>query len=652
MFEGAWKIQDLAAEGLPDRSAELAQLFPEAMTDGKVDIDKLRLLLGDTVEDSPERYGLNWPGKREAIRLSQKQSTATLKPMPGESVDFDTTKNVIIEGDNLEVLKLMQKSYYGKVKLIYIDPPYNTGNDFVYSDDFAQPMTEYLRVSGQADDNGHRTSANKETSGRFHSDWLNMMYPRLVVARNFLAEDGVLFASIDDNEAPRFQALLEEVFGQENFVAKMVWAAGRKNDSRLISESHEYILSVAKSKEVLLAATGGWRQRKQGLDEIYAEGAKLTRRHGTDFAAATTALKGWFKSLPLDAPAKRHKHYSTIDSRGVYFPDNISWPGGGGPKYDLPHPVTGRPVAIPSRGFLYQPDRMAELVADDRVHFGQDESAVPAFKAYLKDREYEVPYSVFYRDGRGATKRLRELLDSSVFQNPKDENILASIFEFAATKDSLVMDFFAGSGTTAHAVMKLNAEDGGTRRFVLMQLPEATHNPEYPTISDITRERVRRAGKKVKEESGDKAANLDTGFRAFRLSESNFRNWDSETDTFLSEELDFFVDNINVGAPDADVVHEILLKAGIPLDTDLQKIQIAGQDVYLAMEGLFAVSANRKITQDFIDGLLALEPWPSQVVLLDAGFGENDSLKLNARHQFASRRSDTDPDKDNALRTV
>lgn len=620
MSESTWKIQDLATEGVPDRAAELGQLFPEAMTDGLVDVDKLRLLLGETVEDSPERYGLNWPGKRDAMRLAQKQSTATLKPMPEESEDFGTTKNVIIEGDNLEVLKLLQKSYYGGVKLVYIDPPYNTGKDFVYEDDFARPMAEYLRLSGQADDAGHQKSANRETSGRFHSDWLSMMYPRLVLARNLLDDQGLVFISIDEVEVPRLRLACDEIFGEENHVADFVWhnKRGGGNDAKHVAVEHEYVVAYSRDKARLSHLFVPY-------DPVY-----LTRYREEDGVGRyfwdTFKRKSGKQYYPIECP---DGSILELDEMG----NPLSW--------------------------LRSESRFLQDKQDGEVRFVKygDRWSVQ-FKQRLP--EGKKPRTIFLEESiwgsQGTTSdgsaAMLGLFGSNVFDNPKPLSLLKHLISFHGDKDGIFLDFFAGSGTTAHAVMKLNAEDGGNRRFVLVQLPEVTGNPAYPKISDITRERVRRAGNEIKGTAGDKASNLDVGFRSFHLSESNFRNWDSDSDTFLSEELDFFVDNISAGATDDDVVHEILLKAGIPLDTDLQKIQVGGQDVYLAVEGLFAVSANRKITQDFIDGLLALEPWPSQTVLLDAGFGEDDSLKLNARHQFASRRSDSDPDKDNALRTV
>lgn len=599
-------INQLAADGIPDRAQELAQLFPEAMTDGKIDIEKLKLLLGEKVEESQERYGLTWPGKRDAIRLAQKQSTATLAPMPEESVDWDSTKNLIIEGDNLEVLKLLQKSYYGQVKLIYIDPPYNTTNDFIYDDDFVQPSASYLRRSGQVDGRGFRTEISKETSGRYHSDWLTMMYPRLVLARNLLSDDGAIFVSIDANEHKNLSLLLDEVFGEENRIAD--FAITRAEGGGM-------------AKQVVI-----------GHDQLLVYGKQLAAfeplKRPKDVRGSVVEVDGVMYWVEDDWLRKVFGKYGTchyeelLEYRSVEFKNDVD-----------AKLATGEYRLVPKRNGLNAVGRLRRL-----------------------DQDGTKFYSVLKYLSKLGKERIAELdLDSS-FDFPKPVELIRD-FVLGATifgprKSEIILDFFAGSGSTADAVLQQNAEDGGNRRFILVQLPESTNNPEFPKISDITRERVRRAGKKIKEEAGLTGGDLDTGFRAFKLSESNFKNWDADADSLLAEDLEAFVNNINTNASDEGIVHEILLKAGIRLDTDLTAIKVAGQDVTLAVSGLIAVSANRNITQEFLDGLLALEPQVQQVYLLDSGFGDNDTLKVNARHQFAARRSESDPDKDDALRTV
>ena len=488
-----------------EQKAKLKALFPEVATEGgKIDFDRLRLTLGEAIDVGKERYGMNWPGKADCFKTIQRPSMATLVPTRDESVNFDETSNLIIEGDNLETLKLLQKSYIGKVKMIYIDPPYNTGNDFIYPDDYSESLDTYLRYTGQVDAEGRKFSTNTEADGRFHSKWLNMMYPRLYLARNLLREDGAIFISIDETEQPILRALCNEIFGEDNFIADMVWAAGRKNDSKYVSVSHEYIVVYARNKEYLKEHGILWRQRKEGLDDIYATFQKLRKKFGSDHKAVEAGLKEWFAGLPDTHPAKAHRHYSNVDARGIYFPADISWPGGGGPKYEVLHPKTRKPVRVPSRGWMTSdPKKMQQWIAEDRVHFGETEEAVPCIKSYLVDHEKEAPYSIFYQDGRAATKRLRDLFDADVFENPKDELVLKKVIEFATDKDSLILDFFAGSGTAAHAVLELNKQDGGNRKFILVQLPEpcdvesVAFESGYKTIADICKERVRRVIKKL-----------------------------------------------------------------------------------------------------------------------------------------------------------
>ena len=441
---------------------KLKELFPEVFTEGnKVDFEQLKRTLGEMVDAGKERFGMNWAGKADCFKTIQQPSIATLVPARDESVDFDTTENLFIEGDNLEVLKLLQKSYLGKVKMIYIDPPYNTGNDFIYPDNYSENLDTYLEYTGQIDGEGRKFSTNVDTDGRFHSKWMNMMYPRLFLAKNLLREDGVIFMSIDDGEINNLKGICNELFGEENFVAQLIWAAGRKNDSKHISISHEYILCYVKNKALITENKIIWRQKKNGLNEIYAQYEKLKKEHGEDYDLITVGLKSWYKDLADNHPSKAHKHYNQADKNGVYFAADISWPGGGGPKYPVIHPITKLPVKLPSRGWITpDPEKMAEWIANGFVHFGVDESSVPCLKKYLKDSEEQTPYSVFYQDGRASTKRLRALMGGDYFDHPKDEVVLKELIDFSADKEAIVLDFFAGSATTAHAVMDLNKEDG------------------------------------------------------------------------------------------------------------------------------------------------------------------------------------------------
>ena len=649
------KSPDLAVENL----SRLRALFPELVTEGPdgvaVNLDVLKQLVGDqTVTDAEEKYGLNWHGKRRARQLALTPSTGTLRPCQADSVDWDTTKNLMIEGDNLEVLKLLQKSYAGKVKLIYIDPPYNTGKDFVYPDNFQDNIKNYLELTGQIE-SGRKISSNTEASGRFHTDWLNMMYPRLKLAQSLLKRDGAIFVSCDEAEQPRLRAAMDDVFGGENFVADMVWAAGRKNDSRLISVSHEYIVCYARDTGFLTEQKIEWRQKKKGLNDIYAQYERLKRVHGNDFAAMTKGMKEWFKGLAESHPAKAHKHYNRVDKRGIYFAADISWPGGGGPKYEVLHPQTNKPVRVPARGWTTpDPKKMQSWIEDDRVEFGQDETSAPCLKKHLTDSEYSPPYSVFYQDGRAATKRLRELMGEDCFDFPKDEEVLQELIGMMTSSSDLVVDFFAGSGTTGHAVWVQNAVDGGKRPYILVQLPERL-NPENKgqktaadfcdklgiprTIAELTKERLRRAAKAIRKDNPEFKGDL--GFRVFKLDTSNIQAWDPNR-ADLAASLEAHARNLKVDRTEQDILFELLLKLGIDLTVPMATKKVQGSakkahEVYSIGGGVLLVCLSESIVREDVEPLaMGIIAWhkeqapagESTVVFRDSAFAD-DVAKTN-----------------------
>lgn len=613
-----------------DLKSRFEELLPGVINDGVLDVVRLGEILGVLTGGTPqdkEGFGLTWAGRKDAVAALRSSSFAALAPDHENSINFDTAKNVFIEGDNFEVLQLLLKAYNDAVDLIYIDPPYNTGSDFVYKDNFVDPVKRYLEVSGQVDAEGNRLVANTDVSGRKHSNWITMIYPRLMLARDLLSQDGAIFVSIDDNEAANLRLVMDEIFGPENFVGQFVWSAGRKNDSKFISESHEYIVVYCRNIETLKSNVGEWRSRKEGLDDIYKVYEKLKSKHGEDHAAITAGLKDFFKKLPDDAPAKRNKQYSVADNRGIYFPDNISWPGGGGPKYEVLHPLTGKPCKIPSSGWRFSAERMKELLREDRIHFGPDEKSVPCVKAYLVDREYEVPYSVFYQDGRAATKRLREFLGGALFDNPKDETVLQRIVEFAARKDSIVLDFFAGSGTTGHSVMLQNARDGGTRRYVLVNAPEKTTEKSiartegFETIPEITRLRLKKVAETI---PGAKIQ----GLRCFRIGPSSFVNADGLDDGGLP----LLVENtLRDGVSDDEIVAETLLKHGVRLDEEWDRGKYGTADV--VKSGGVAVVLARKASKEVSDA--ALDDTSVQtVIFLEDSFAGLDDIRTNAYFGF------------------
>ena len=630
---------------------KLAALFPNAVTEtideatGEVvrAIDKdvlMQEINTHVVDGREERYQFTWPDKKKAMLMANAAIAAALRPVKADSVGRDGTpggwdsENLYIEGDNLDVLKLLRETYLGKVKMIYIDPPYNTGNDFVYEDDFAEDTDSYKGRSGQYDEQGNQLVQNTDSNGRFHTDWLNMIYPRLRIAKDLLTDDGVIFISIDDNEQCNLKKVCDEILGEDNFIASLVWAAGRKNDSKYISVSHEYILCYVKSIQTLNERKIIWRERKQGIDDIYAAYDKIKKQYGNDYKASTAALKDWYKSLPDTHPARNHSHYSCVDERGIYFPADISWPGGGGPKYEVLHPITHKPVKIPNRGWVYPTKaRMDEIIALGLVHFGDDETSVPCKKTYLTDGEYTTPYSVFYKDGRASTKRLRALMEALVFQNPKDEYIIKSLLEFTLSNgDSVILDFFSGSATTAHAVMQLNAEDGGHRKFIMVQLPEAcdekseAYKAGYKNICEIGKERIRRAGRKIRDDAGLSAADLDIGFRVLRLDSSNMQDVYYNPVNLSQSLLDLTTDNIKPDRTPEDLLFQVMLELGVLPSSKIVETEIGGKKVFDVADGFLLACFDTGVTTETVTAIAKKQPY--YAVFRDASMAD-DSTATN-----------------------
>lgn len=620
---------------------QLREQAPHLFTEGKVDWDKLRATLGDAIDARPERYGLSWAGKAEAFRAVQTPSVGTLLPMPEESVNFDTSENLIIEGDNLEVLKLLQKSYHGKVKMIYVDPPYNTGNEFIYPDNYREGLDDYLRYSGQVSDEGLKQTTNTETSGRFHSKWLNMMYPRLFLSRNLLRDDGVIFVSIDDNEVYNLRGLLNEVFGEENFVAQIVWQRSKKGDSKLIANVHEYILCYVRNKTRVLES-GVWRRKKEGVEEVLAQYAQFKRRLKGNHEQIRAAMQEWYRGLSDSDPRKAHKHYNWSDDRGLYFADNFAGPDDGRenrPRHDILHPVTGKPCKKPSTGWRWdeKKTKWALEQTPPRIHFGPDETTIPNRKSYLEEIDSEPYPSVFYRDGRSATLEVENLIGKGWFQFPKNTDVMAELIELVTGPEDIVLDYFAGSGTTAHAVLNVNQTHGSNRRFVMVQLPESTEKAIYPTIAHITRERIRQAISKLNESDAGKLdleghAKQDRGFRAFRLSSSNFKIWDAnhaaDNAQQLAEQLQLYADNIEGQRSQDDILFELILKSGLPLSSKVERIEVEGKPIYAIAEGQLLICLEDPINEGLLRGMMA--KGPLQILCLDAAFQGNDPLKTNA----------------------
>ena len=626
----------------------IGELFPNCLTEVKdekgrpkvaIDFDLLRQELSrDIVEGPEERYQFTWPDKRNAIRLANAPTTDTLRPDRSESVDFDNTQNLYIEGDNLQVLKLLRENYLGKVKMIYIDPPYNTGNDFVYNDNFDQDKQEYVHNSGQYDEEGNQLVANTESNGRFHTDWLNMIYPRLKVAKDLLSEDGVIFISIDDNEINNLRRMTTEIFGERNFVAEMVWQGGKVNTARFISTSHEYILVFAKNLRYCADNNVVWKERKKGLKPIYDKVDELLRLY-SDNNIATKKLKEWYKE---EAPeqSKAHEHYCNIDRKGVYCMDNVSRVGGG--KYSVVNPINGLTIQPPSRGWVYGKESdFWEAVKSGILEF-QDNDKLPILKRYLKDNELQLLDTVFYKDRRGAKIRLRSIMGGEYFDFPKDEEVINNLIAAFSDRNSIILDFFSGSATTAHAVMQLNAEDGGKRKFIMVQLPEKTdekseaYKAGYKNICEIGKERIRRAGKKIKEESPLTTQDLDTGFRVLKLDSSNMM--DVYYTPAVFNEGDLFEDNIKPDRTEEDLLFQAMIELGIPLSAKIEQQQIAGKTVWNVSDGYLMACFDEDVNETTITEIARRQPY--YFVMRDKSLA-SDNVADNFEQIFCHYSKDT-----------
>ena len=627
-----------------DNITKLKALFPDAFTEDKIDFAALKAILGEYTDDQDERYHFNWHGKAQARRIAQTPSTGTLRPCKGESKNWESTQNLFIEGDNLEVLKLLQKSYHKQVKMIYIDPPYNTGKEFIYPDNYQDNLSTYLEYTSQKDEEGRKFGTNAETSGRYHTNWLNMMYPRLKLARNLLRDDGVIFVSIDDNEVTNLRKLCDEVFGEENFISQIIWQRSKKGDAKLIAKVHEYILCYAKNK-INVIENGVWRRKKDGASEVLAQYSVFKLQLKDDHDKIRLSMQEWYRGLSENDLRKAHKHYNWSDERGLYFAADFAGPDDGRasrPRHDIFHPITGKPCKKPSTGWRWDETKTKWALEQvpPRIHFGLDETTIPNRKSYLEEISVEPYSSVFYRDGRSATLEVENYIGKGIFQFPKNTDVLSELIELATKPEDIILDFFSGSASTSNAVIQLNAKDDGNRKFIMVQLPEPcdeaseAYKAGYKTIADIGKERIRRAGEKIVQENADKEGieNLDIGFKVFKLDSSNIKPWDADFDN-LEESLIFTVDNIKAERSQEDVLYEVLLKYGLDLTVPIANFTIADKTVYSIALGALLICLDDDITLDVVEGIgklkQQLKPEITRVVFKDSGF-DDDVVKTNA----------------------
>lgn len=569
----------------------IKEIIPAVFVEGKVDFEKLRVFLGDEVTSQSEKFGLQWMGKMSAVRNSQQIAEGTLRPDYNQSINFDDANNVIIEGDNLEVLRLMQKSYYAKVKMIYIDPPYNTGNEFIYPDNFRETLDSYLRYTGQISNEGEAVSSDLETSGRKHSKWLNMMYPRLILARNLLKDDGIIFVSIDDNEHSRLKLVMDEIFGEENFVANIIWnhTQQSKNDEPYFSRHHNSILAYRKS---------------ENLQRIRM---KRTEADNKAYSNPDNDPKGFWRSGDVRSPSYR----STL-------------------KYSIISP-SGNEILPPENGWRWAKDTLEKKMETGEIIFNQEETKIIR-KIYLADQEGRTPENLFLPEVAGttreATNQLKELFDGeSPFDTPKPTKLIKRLISMVADKDDLIMDFFAGSGTTAHAVMEFNKEEEKSLRYILVQLPEQIEHQQFNSIVDITRERVIRAAQKVE---------VNADFKFFRLDSGNFTEWSHDIDSTeeIMEQMEAWKDPIKSDRSAEDVLYEIFLKSGFELTAEVKKVVIGELNFFLVQEeaqNIIIYLQDKPVSQEITNQMKILKP--SQVWMMDEAF-ESDDEKKNVQLQW------------------
>lgn len=645
-----------------DNIARIRDLFPSCVTEAKgedggvklaVDFDQLRQELADSIVEGPqERYHLNWPGKREALLTANAPIAKTLRPVrtkknskgeqTEESVNFDTTKNLFIEGDNLDALKLLQETYLGKIKMVYIDPPYNTGNDFVYADDFADEVSEFFLRSNQVDSKGNRLTANPETSGRFHSDWLSMMYSRLKLSRNLLRDDGLIVIHIDENEYPNLEKLLAEIYGEKNNLGTIVWdKRNPKGDATGVAQQHELICIYCKDREFFKEACD-FQRPKENAGKMLAKAKQILGKEGGVTEKARKEYKDWVNQQDLTGGEKA---YNQIDDNGdVFRPVSMAWPNKKKAPEDyfipLIHPVTGKECPVPERGWRNPPATMQELLKAGLIIFGSDEKTQPTRKYRLKDNLFEnIPSLLYYGGSDDAL-----LADLNIpFDTPKPVQVAKRLIQSICKNDDILIDFFAGSCTAAHALMLLNAEDGANRRFIMVQLSEECDEKSearklgYSVVSEIGKNRIRRAAKKIREEFSEtlptRNTDLDLGFRVLKVDTSNMADVYYAPDALDKANLDLFVDNIKPDRTAEDLLFQVMMDWGVDLALPIARKSIQGKDAFFVDDNALAAcfDAHGGVDEAFVKELAKSQPL--RVVFRDAGF-KDSAIKINVEQIF------------------
>ncbi|MEE3434392.1 MAG: site-specific DNA-methyltransferase [Treponema sp.] len=645
---------NLRADSQDKRFVQLKQLYPEIFSDGNLNIEALKEACGlETEEDG--YYGLYWPGKNEAKRLARKEATGTLELVEGDGVNEDTTHNIYIEGDNLEVLRTLKKSYQNRVKMIYIDPPYNTGNDFIYPDNYQEPVEDYLRFTGQIDDNGNMLVANPKSSGKFHRRWLNMMYPRLQLAREVLTDDGVIFISIDDNEQANLKLLCDDVFGEGNFVGDLIIETATDNNPSQIITQHEYMFCYAKSKDVVPK----WNRTSEAAEKIKTQYIALKNK-GLSIENIQSELRAWIKKNKEELP--QVAHYNNVDSKGVYSSSgNSSNPHPGGYMFDIIHPITNKPCPKPENGWRWPEETFKKFALNDEVEWGKDHTTQPHIKKRI-ETAFEQLRSIIYEDNRSSTKNLESLFGGiKVFDNPKPVSVLYKLIDYVTSNGDIVIDFFAGSSSTSEAVMQINSMDSKYRKFIMVQLPvnldeslktstgESKKQIETSikylnsinkkhTICELGKQRIRLAGSKILEEANTSKDNpLDLGFKVYRLAKSNFTAFENISGTDKSALDTLFAtaekEPLTEGWKErkSSVIAELCLRHGFVLDSAITKCpEYTKNEVFKIVdqneEKTMFVCLDEKISEETAKNL-KLEDG-EKFICLDSAIGDQLKVQL------------------------
>ncbi len=663
---------DMHTKNIADENyAALAKLFPNALTEKitgydekgnaiverAIDVDVLRQEIScSVVEGREERYQFTWPDKKKSIVLANELITKTLRPVRIESVDFDNTQNLYIEGDNLDVLKLLHETYLEKIKMIYIDPPYNTGKDFIYADNYEEDLKSFLTSSVQVDYEGNRLVQNTDGNGRFHTDWLNMIYPRLRIARDLLCNDGVIFISIDENEYSSLLKVCSEIFGSSNYVGSIILQTATDNNPRQINIEHEYIIVYAKNK----SAQDYWQAPNEKAKLIQEKYVELKKCYTTDIKKIQDELRKWIKvnALLLEGVT----HYDNVDEKGVFHDGDIANTVYGGYKYEIVHPTTGKTCKIPEKGFRFAEATMRSMIANDEIMFGRDETTLIKPKKRLEKCK-DVLRSVIYEDGRTSTKKFEQLMARDIFQNPKSDTVIQRLMSFIVKDGDIVLDFFSGSATTAEATMNCSVQLKQNVSFIMVQLPEDLDESlniadsrakktiknaldfldsinKKHTICEIGKERIRRAANRIKRniDAKEDLKYLDIGFRVLKLDSSNMKDIYYTPKELEQQSIFNSIDNIKEDRTPEDLLFQVMLDLGVLLSSRIEEKEIAGKKVFNVADGFLIACFDKDITEETVKAVAMEKPY--YAVFRDCCMA-NDSVATNFEQIFAAYSPDT-----------